>query len=127
VVEKVKIMVDSVTHKCGHTMSADMFRNQKCAACIRTNKIERGRRKLEKRQMPALDMGGVKPGRLPDDTVKTLRWVGGEWQGMMTVPGCEREPFITNANTDKKCLHALHDLYAAWLAVQPKPDDVPAG
>lgn len=126
VVEKVKIEVDVVVHKCGHSTAANMLRNIKCPLCQQKDRSERAKRKREKKPPLPLDMGGEKPGRLPDGVTKTMKWIGGRWIGTMSVLGIN-ETFSADEETEKKCLHKLHDVYMGWKSTQVVPDTAPAG
>ena len=130
---KQPILVDSVTHSCGHVTSAANFRNSPCPGCIAETKKKRTAKgmqtymtKLLKRHLQksveqkekivtglVQDMGGEFLGRLPSGASKSLLWINSTWRGTMTVPGVSTV-FQASAESEIQCLHALHALFIDW-------------
>ncbi len=122
-VEKVRMLVECVKHKCGCEVTAALYRSQNCTACINKYRRERAEKKRAK-VVPTgtgIDMGGQVPGRLPVGAVKTMHWNGTVWMGVMVLPGVPEE-FRVQEDTEKKCLQALHTAYMKWFTQQPKPE-----
>lgn len=93
--------------RCGHSFTEFEVSARDCAACTLTNRAAKRRAYFERK---GRHRDGTPAQRLPDGSVKVLRWDGASWHGTLTVPGIPGEFFYV-APSERLCYHGLHREY----------------
>lgn len=116
--------VPLVVYRCGHSTPLKVLQEKPCRECKLAANAAKKARKLAKRLAENPPPTTTKPlnaaplyyDRLPHKASKHLTWDAEMqlWTGIMVVEGCPT--FEAIQPSERKCFHALHNLYMRHLA-----------